>query len=431
MKIFTIDEILEEAREKVPFYKSSFEKSFSDWKSTRELSVLPVLDQTLFWKMAKAKMSNVLSEDPSGIVFKSGGTTGSPKFSFFTNEEWATFTQEFGWGMEQNAVEAGDRIANLFYAGDLYASFLFIFSSLHYSKLKHLQLPIAGSTDTDKIYESLVHFGANVICGVPTTLVNLAEKFLLEGKKIKLTKILYGGEALLQDQEDLLRQVFGDARMQSIGYASVDGGLLGFASKSSNQRIHHVFTRSTIMELVDEDTLEPIVDCGRVGKLLLTSLTRKLMPIIRYPVGDRVRWVNDDKEFRAFEIVGRSEEGARIGPVTLYYDDVIEICRTVLRGRAKILGLQLESSTWGRKDNLLIKLAVDTSKDLNSSEIMDQLLHDRAELGEALKKNLINCPELIFCHVSELQTNSRTGKMLRVIDRRYIETSSPLSNNPA
>lgn len=424
MKIYSLDEVVQEAYNKVPYYKQHFELSFSDWENTNELSSLPVLDHSKFWKMAKIKMSNVLSEDPSGIVFKSGGTTGSPKFSFFSNEEWATFTQEFGWGMEQNAIENGDRIANLFYAGDLYASFLFIFSSLHYSKIKHLQLPIGGATDSDKIYESLIHFGANSICGVPTTLVNFAEKLLIEGKKIKLSKILYGGEALLEDQEDLLRQVFGNPRMQSIGYASVDGGLLGFASKHANQRIHHVFSKSTIMELIDEDTQQPIHECGKVGKLLLTNLTRTLMPIIRYPVGDRVRWINNDESYRAFEIVGRSEEGARIGPVTLYYDDVFDICKSELSGKAKVLGLQMESTSHDRKDNLMINVAVDSGVNLKPNDIIEKLLSERAELADALKKNLIKCPELRFCHLGDLQTNTRTGKMLRVIDSRFHEKTA-------
>ena len=43
------------------------------------------------------------------------------------------------------------------------------------------------------------------------------------------------------------------------------------------------------------------------------------MPIIRYPVGDNAVWIEPGRKLR---IIGRAEEGARVGPVTVYYDDM-------------------------------------------------------------------------------------------------------------
>jgi len=65
-----------------------------------------------------------------GTAFKSAGTTGKPKFSIYRASEWDSLCEGFGRGMAAGGLRPGERLANLFYAGDLYASFLFITHSL-------------------------------------------------------------------------------------------------------------------------------------------------------------------------------------------------------------------------------------------------------------------------------------------------------------
>src|SRR5882757_3018360 len=129
MKIYALSEIVAQAREKSPYYKKLYE-NIGNPKNVK-LSDLPVIDQGEFWN-ANTIRDNQLLTGPmeDGIVFKSGGTTGQPKFSIFTREEWNTFTDVFGEGMGHTGLVKGDRLANLFYAGELYASFTFIMKSV-------------------------------------------------------------------------------------------------------------------------------------------------------------------------------------------------------------------------------------------------------------------------------------------------------------
>ena len=90
------------------------------------ISDLPILDQDSYWACNGISDNSVLtSKMPDGVVFKSGGTTGTPKSSYFTQVEWEEFTDDFAFGMDHLNLKAGDRCANLFYSGDMYASFLF------------------------------------------------------------------------------------------------------------------------------------------------------------------------------------------------------------------------------------------------------------------------------------------------------------------
>ena len=124
---WSIKEIIENAKTLSPYYRELYKNSRFE-----KLSDLPVTNQEKFWK------ANVLTSDKrDGIVFKSGGSTGAPKYSYFTSLEWQSFTETFGWGMSQGILEDYDRVANLFYVGDLYASFLFIKEGLVNSESKY------------------------------------------------------------------------------------------------------------------------------------------------------------------------------------------------------------------------------------------------------------------------------------------------------
>ncbi|MBT5092838.1 MAG: phenylacetate--CoA ligase family protein, partial [Halobacteriovoraceae bacterium] len=99
---YSIDEIIEYASTNSPFYRELY-----SGVSKPKLRNLPVLDQAPFWKaLGDDKLLTANSRD--GVVFKSGGTTGNPKHSYFNREEWESFCHIFGTGMSDNLRE-GDR----------------------------------------------------------------------------------------------------------------------------------------------------------------------------------------------------------------------------------------------------------------------------------------------------------------------------------
>jgi phenylacetate-CoA ligase len=415
MQKWTLQEIIEHARIHSPYYRSLYKSTTSD-----RLNELPAIDQATFWN------GQVLTDKPHGIVYKSGGSTGAPKYSFFTNEEWKAFTTAFGMGMSEGILSDGDRVANLFYSGDLYASFLFIKDSLNAipeSKCRLAQFPIAGQTDHIQILKTIEEFNINVIVGVPSAILSMLEKYTVDKTKypkIKIERILFGGESLYDDQRKTLMEIFPGIQISSIGCASVDGGLIGYSSKDCSNGEHRVFDGANIIEIVDPDTMRVITEKGVLGKVLLTNLTRKLMPIIRYPAGDMAMWVEDEgTPDRKFILQGRSEEAARLGTISVYFEDTREMIANALPD-AQGIQFQLIVNHFDQKDEMIIKVG---SINLLSNEqvvkkVYDAFLKDKPTYNDILKKNLIHPLKIEYIAINQLEANTRTGKLKRIIDLR-------------
>ncbi|PIK14983.1 AMP-binding protein [Halobacteriovorax sp. JY17] len=401
-------------REKSEFYRNLYQDVN---QTTFSLSDLPILNQESFWGSNGFDNNTVLtSTQPNGVVFKSGGTTGTPKSSYFTQEEWEVFTSDFAFGMDQLNLKEGDRCANLFYSGDLYASFLFINKSVEKLKSKVVQYPITGQTSLEETRKIIENFKINTLFGVPTSLLNLANQF--KEKNSQIEHIYYGGEPLFEDQKEKLLEKFPCAHISSIGYASVDGGQLGYVNSTCLAGEHIVF-ENTIMEIVDIETNKVISETNKVGKLVYTNLSRRLMPIIRYPVGDMATWVEVGTKFK---LLGRSDEGARVGPVTISRDDILSALKRSSLGEY-VQNIQLVIKRDNGRDYLHVYLGVESKVSLNISESLRNFKeHFALERPMYQKeKNADNIGELeaSIVLVDDLQKNPRTGKLRLVIDERF------------
>jgi phenylacetate-CoA ligase len=159
---------------------------------------VPILNQDEFWSANTLENNRLLTERPrDGIILKSGGTTGKPKFSAFSRDEWSELTQTCAHKLAKSALKDGDRVANLFYAGELYGSFLFTHLVLEECPVRLLQLPIGGTTAIPTILKLIQEYEATVIAGLPTTLLSLASQ-VTDPAHVKL--ILFAGEPLQLDQ---------------------------------------------------------------------------------------------------------------------------------------------------------------------------------------------------------------------------------------
>jgi len=222
---------------------------------------------------------------------------------------------------------------------------------------------------------------------------------------------------LYDDQIRLLKTAFPGVVANSIGYASVDGGHLGYFDCNRCSNFEHMpFKNSSIVEIIDPETSEPITELGKPGLLIYTNLTRKLMPIIRYPVGDMACWVDRDGRFK---LKGRSDIGARIGPVTLGRDDVVAVI--------KASGLEANISTFQMiidhidgLDRLTLRVVYRGKAPAASVErtILDSLYTERSMLNTSVQQRVMAPVRIDLIGHEDLIINDRTGKMRIVIDRR-------------
>lgn len=427
MKSYSLQHIVDHARKHSPFYGHLFAGFGASVTSVEDL---PITDQSAYWQANSLVDNRLLTgklED--GIVFKSGGTTGNPKYSAFSREEWNSFTSVFGAGMAAGGLGQGERVANLFYGGGLYASFLFIHGSLEKSGASVVEFPLGGASDFDEILRLTQEFEVTTWAGVPTLLLSLIKQIKersLKPADLPLKKLLYGGEAIYPDQVAFIRQAFPDMLIRSIGYASVDAGLLGYADFRDPDGIHRVFRDATVVEIVDDATGKPIQSPGVPGRLIVTNLTRLLMPVIRYPAGDCAEWVDPpdfpdgDKTGRRFKLTGRSDEAARVGPVSIYYGDVEKVLHLVL-GNRRLFGFQMILSHDKQCDHLSLRVAADIAQqdtDLISKNVLLKLFHERKMLEQWMDQGKVGPVVIEWVSLDHLERNERTGKLRRIIDRR-------------
>ncbi|MCX5192360.1 phenylacetate--CoA ligase family protein [Streptomyces sp. NBC_00249] len=412
-----LSDLIRFARHNSPFYQDLYA---SLPPHADRLTDLPVVDQQAFWAANTLHDSRVLTGPLSeATVYKTGGTTGSPKFSVYTRDEWHTFVTAFGQGLVDTGLRPGHRVADLFYAGELYASFLFVLDSLAHAPVDNVRLPIGGGAPLESTIPTLRDLAAQVLAGTPTTLCRLAEQAVSSGVRLDSVELLlFGGEALFDDQRRLLATAFPRAEARSVGYASVDAGLLGRPVPGSDARVHRAFTPYSVVEILDDSTDEPITEPGRPGRVVVTSLFRRLMPIIRYPAGDRAEWTGGGPGH--FRILGRAEEGVRVGPVSLYTQDAQDAVATADTA-GQVVGMQLVVRRWDGRDGLVLRLATapgDHGREELAEAVVAELENVRPLYPDSVRAGFVHPLSVEWVRHRDLAVNPRSGKLVRVLDER-------------
>ncbi|KAK7700435.1 hypothetical protein SLS57_012103 [Botryosphaeria dothidea] len=335
-----LSEFVHYVRQNSPFYR----EFWKDVPETAEhLEDFPIVDHTAFWEANSCLDSKVVTtEQKDGIIFKTGGTTNNPKVTFYSHAELDSVAKQLAHCLERCGVGRGDRVANLFYAGDLYGSFLLHVLSLHHHPAGAIQIPVAGHVAVDAMVGYVAEFAATVVLATVTTMCKMAEALQRQDATLPSVRLLlFSGEALYADQTALLRARFPGAAVTSLVYGSMDSGVIGLPVRATDRgqhpdpRVHEANAPRLRVEIVAPDGAA-ITRPGVAGALVVTNLERRLMPVVRYPSGDRAEWL--DREKRLFRVLGRDGSAAlRLGPVSLDFAhlrgiDVVDVRGDALSG---------------------------------------------------------------------------------------------------
>lgn len=419
--IYSLEQLIPYIRQHSSFYSRHLEHLPAQSITLKDLPLTNVAD---YWIG-----SNDLSRWPvltghvdNALVFKTGGSTSQGKLAIYSYMEWQAFVSTFGAGISSQ-LNDGDRVANLFFSGDLYASFLFIHDSLAHVGRSISEFPFTGDVALDVLADAIARHRINVLAGVPAQLLQLSA-YLAQHQRVLcgVETLLYGGESLFAPQLAILGEVFPSARIASIGYASVDAGLIGASDRDCALGEHRVFEPQTLLEIVDEDTGEVIEECDRTGLLVLTNLTRRLMPLLRYPVGDRACWREPAATpMRKFALKGRSAHSQRIrvGVLSLFTEEIHEIVQHAARSEQ----WQLLIEQVGHKD--LLSLMWVPEPQLQTVEparraLREALLAHYPAIDDLSREGLLEL-RVLACATTDLKLHPRSGKQLRVLDLRVYD----------
>ncbi|TBN51182.1 phenylacetate--CoA ligase family protein [Pseudomonas sp. BGI-2] len=422
---YSLEQLVPYIRQHSNFYRTHLSHLPAEGIKLKDLPLTNVAD---YWADSNDlnKWPVLTGQINDALVFKTGGSTSHGKLSVYTSDEWQTLVGTFGESISSQ-LENGDRVANLFFCGDLYASFVFIHDSLAHVKRSICEFPFTGEVSMDVLADALDQHRINVLVGVPAQLLSFAA-YLTQHQRVLcgVDTLLYGGESLFAPQLAILNQVFPNVRIASIGYASVDAGLIGATSRDCALGEHRVFEPQTFLEIVDELTGEVIDECDRTGLLVVTNLTRRLMPLLRYPVGDRACWREPGTiPMRKFALKGRSahSQRVRVGSMSLLIDEMQQIVQRV----ADTDQWQLRIEHDGYKDIVSVKWVPDAKTVATAPlcrALYEALVAHYPALEHLNREGLLEL-RVLSCTVTELKLHPRSGKQMRVLDLRTYDAPSP------
>ena len=400
---------------KVPFYAEKFKEAGvtpDDIKSPDDVRRLPFttkqdLRDTYPFGLAAVPLSECVR------LHSSSGTTGNPTVILHTQrdlDEWAN-------QVARNLWMVGLRPDDVFQNSSGYGMFTgglgFQYGA---ERLGMLTVPAAAGNSLRQI-KFMKDFGTTAVHAVPSYLTRLYEVMQEQGvdprKDTKLRIFAIGAEPHSEEQRQRIEQMFGVKAYNSFGMSEMCGPGVGFECQEQNGL--HFWEDYYIVEIVDPETLEPVPD-GEIGELVLTSLRREAMPLLRYRTRDLTR------------VLGRScpcgRNHVRLDRMKGRSDDMM-----VLRG-VNIFPIQIEKILMQFPElasNYLITLTTDNDNDNMTVEveIADMFTDDYKRLQEltksvtrALKDEILLTPIVKLVPKGSLPVSE--GKAVRVVDKRKV-----------
>lgn len=191
------------------------------------LEDLPLTDLGSYWNAAKENklLTGTLW---NGSVFRTGGTTSEPKVVYVTREEIDQSLPYTGSAFANSGIIPGDRIANLFHIGGLYAGFAKMTMTLQHVHIPHVHLPITGNEAVPDMANFMKLFKATVIFGNVFTTCRVVDHLVEKGETIDSVRlILFAGESFYKDLRTSWLKAFPNMRARPLMYGAADGGLIG------------------------------------------------------------------------------------------------------------------------------------------------------------------------------------------------------------
>ncbi|HZQ07949.1 MAG TPA: AMP-binding protein [Anaerolineae bacterium] len=316
------------------FARSPFYKRFHKGLLDRPLHELPVLtkarvmenfdelvtDRTIRLEDVRAHMAN----DSEGRRFlnrywvtATSGSTGHPGVFLFNGDEWSAFLASFGRAHEWAGVPMIPThrmkmasVAALTSGSPWHASAQMSASAK--SWWMRAWMPIL-SFDAAQPLPEMVHqlndWQPHLLTGYPSMMRILADEQLSGRLHIHPHMIIPGSEVLTEETRRRIEQAWGHPPFDGYGATEAGGWL---AAETSDHSGLYVYEDNVIFEVVDEK-YRP-VPAGVYGdKVLITVLTSRTQPLIRYELSDRVRLATDPSDLgwpfaRINGIQGRTED---------------------------------------------------------------------------------------------------------------------------
>ena len=399
-----------------PFYQQKF----------KELGITPDDIKTLddVQKLPFTSKEDLRENYPFGLacvpmkdcvrLHSSSGTTGNPTVVLHTQkdlDEWANAVARCLWMVGSRPEDVFQNSAGY---GMFTAGLGFQYGA---EKVGMLTVPAAAGNTIRQI-KFIKDFGTSVLHAIPSYASRIYEVMKEEGvdprKDTNLRVLCIGAEPHSEEQRQRIEQNLGVKAYNSYGISEMMGP--GVAFECPEQNGLHIWEDYFIVEIIDPVTLKPVPD-GELGELVLTTINREAMPLLRYRTRDLTRILPGDcpcgrHHKRLARLQGRS-------------DDMM-----ILKG-VNIFPIQIEKILLGFKElstDYLITLETKDSNDIMTIEVeLNQMFTDdysqlkklENEIRRQLKDEILITPTIKLVPKGTLVVSDEK-KAVRVKDLRKL-----------
>lgn len=346
-------------------------------------------------------------------LHSSSGTTGNPTVILHTQADLDNWAEQVARNLWMVGLRPDDVFQNSSGYGMFTGGLGFQYGA---ERLGMLTIPAAAGNTLRQI-KFIRDFHTTALHAVPSYVTRLHEVMQEQGvdprRDTDLRVLAIGAEPHSEQQRQRIEEMMGVKAYNSFGMSEMCGPGVGFECKEQNGL--HFWEDYYIVEIVDPETLQPVPD-GQIGELVLTTLCREAMPLIRYRTRDLTR------------VLGRScpcgRNHVRLDRMKGRSDDMM-----VLRG-VNIFPIQIEKILMQFPElanNYLITLTTDEENDNMTVEVeLEELFTDdytrlrdlQTRVTRALKDEILLTPRLRLVPKGTLPQSE--GKAVRVVDKRTV-----------
>ena len=221
-------------------------------------------------------------------LHSSSGTTGNPAVVYHSRHDLDSWANLMARSMFAAGVRDSDVFQNICGYGLFTGGLGFQYGA---EKLGCLSIP-AGAGNSLRQIKLMRDFGTSVAHAIPSYLGRLFDVFQEEGLDprcdSRLHTLVIGAEPHTEDHRRRIEEMFGVKAYNSFGLTEMNGP--GVAFECTEQNGLHIWEDAYIVEIINPITLQPVAD-GETGELVMTTLDRQAMPVIRYRTRDLTRFL--------------------------------------------------------------------------------------------------------------------------------------------
>ncbi|MGE0311802.1 MAG: phenylacetate--CoA ligase family protein [Lautropia sp.] len=362
-----LDRVLEHAVAQSPFYRSRIgaglraKPSLRDFPIVAKRELMRAFDDWVTDPAVDLASVTAFMSDPARIgrdflgrysVWQTSGSTGEP--AVFVQDAQAMAVNDSLESLRRPAVQPLRRLFDPWYLSErtafVGATSGHFASVVSIERLRRLNPAVRASVrgfsflaPLTTLCDQLGRFRPTVLATYPTAAVMLAEEAAAGRLDVALREVWTGGEALTDAMRAVIERRFDCPVVNQYGASE----FLPLATTCLHGRLHHNCDWS-LLENVDARGL-PVPEGETGATVLLTNLANRVQPLVRYDLGDRIRFVPGGcacgSSLPVLEIEGRTDEvlvlrterGRRVQLLPLALS-------TVLEDDAQVFDFQLQGS---------------------------------------------------------------------------------------